>query len=61
MNFDKEYADWEFAHPEETRGGYKDGANAHRKDMMEVQPIWRLKWFKQKDGVKKIYIDSPPQ
>ena len=61
VKIDKEYADWEFAHPEETRGGYKDGAKAHSKDVMEVQPIWRLKWFKQKDGVKKIYIDSPRQ
>lgn len=62
VKIDKEYADWEFAHPEETQGGYKDGAEVHSKEIMEVQPTnWRLKWFKQKDGVKKIYVDSPCQ
>ena len=61
VKIDKEYADWEFAHPEQTRGGYKDGAKAHSKEVMEVQPSWRLKWFRQKDGVRKIYTDSPRQ
>ena len=46
VKIEKEYADWEYAHPKETRGGHKDGEKVHIKETMEVQPTWRLKWFK---------------
>lgn len=34
VKIEKEYADWEYGHPKETRGGYKDGAKVHSKETM---------------------------
>ena len=56
---EKDWADFEFENPEQTRGGYLKPATMYNKSIWENQPAWREKWIKTKRGSLKIYYDSP--
>lgn len=45
VKIEKEFGDWEFAHPKEARGGYTDNALMQSREVLEVQSAWRTKWF----------------
>ena len=46
---EKDWADFEYLHPEETRGGYSKPATMYDKSLWENQPTWREKWIKKKE------------
>ena len=56
---EKDWVNFEFQHPEQTRGGYLKPATMYDKSIWENQPAWREKWIKTKRGTLKIYYDSP--
>ena len=56
---EKDWADFEFANPEQTRGGYLKPATMYDKSIWQNQPAWREKWMKTKGGSLKIYYESP--
>lgn len=56
---EKDWADYEFSHPEETRGGYNKSSTMYDKSLWENQPDWRVKWIKKHQGALKIYYELP--
>ena len=56
---EKDWADFKYLHPEETRGGYSKPTTMYNKSLWENQPAWREKWIKKRRNTLKIYYDSP--
>ena len=56
---EKDWADYEFSHPEGTRGGYIRPAIMYEKSLWENHPDWRVKWIKRHQGALKIYYELP--
>ena len=56
---EKDWADYEFQNPEQTRAGYTKPKTMYEKSLWDNQPAWRTKWMKKRSGTMKIYYESP--
>ena len=56
---EKDWADYEFQNPEQTRAGYNKPKTMYDKSLWDNQPAWRTKWMKKRSGTMKIYYESP--
>ena len=56
---EKDWADYEFQNPEQTRAGYTKPKTMYDKSLWDNQPAWRAKWMKKRSGTLKIYYESP--
>jgi len=55
-----EWEQWEYDHPEHTRGGYNINPEVLlSKEMMENQPEWQKEWMRRTEGALEIYRNSP--
>ena len=59
VKIEKEWANYKYQHPEETRGGYSNPTTMYDKSLWENQLAWREKWIRKRRNTLKIYYNFP--